>query len=125
MPNIDVKVLPVNNYSSTIDVFPSDDGETSTVEWHRAFYRGYPNNDPPPELYDEAAIKAVTAVYQAGLAALKKTWRSWAPLVVRNKLREQHEVAERLFAWRPFSRAWQVAPSMFSWSSKWCDAILS
>ena len=69
---VDVKILPVNNYSSTIDVVPSDDGKTSTVEWHGAFYRGYPNNDPPPELNDEAAIKAVTAVYRAGLEALKK-----------------------------------------------------
>lgn len=72
VPTVDVKVLPVNNYSSTIDIVPSDDGKTSTVEWHGAFYRGYPNNDPPPDLNDEAAIKAVSGVYQAGLAALKK-----------------------------------------------------
>jgi len=32
--------------------------------------RGYPNNDPPPELNDEAALAAVTGVYQAGLDAL-------------------------------------------------------
>jgi hypothetical protein len=72
IPTVDVKVLPVNNYSSTIDVVPSDDGKTSTVEWHGAFYRGYPNNDPPPDLNDEAAIKAVTGIYKAGLDALKK-----------------------------------------------------
>ncbi|VFU07148.1 conserved exported hypothetical protein [Methylocella tundrae] len=71
VPKIDVKVLPVNNYSSTIDVRPSDDGKTSTVEWHGAFYRGYPNNDPPPDLNDEAAIKAVSDLYKSGLAALK------------------------------------------------------
>ena len=35
------------------------------------FYRGHPNNDPPPELNDEAAVKAVTGVYKAGLEALK------------------------------------------------------
>jgi hypothetical protein len=29
------------------------------------------NNDPPPELSDEAAIKAVTDIYKSGLAALK------------------------------------------------------
>ncbi len=72
MPTVDVKVLPVNNYSSTIDVVPGADGKTSTVEWHGAFYRGYPNNDPPPDLNDEAAIKAVTGIYRAGLDALKK-----------------------------------------------------
>ncbi len=72
VPKIDVKVLPVNNYSSTIDVVPGADGKTSTVEWHGAFYRGYPNNDPPPELNDEAAVKAVDALYRSSLDALKK-----------------------------------------------------
>lgn len=67
----DVAILPVNNYSSTISVKAS--GDASIVTWKGAFYRGYPNNDPPPELNDEAAVKAVTAVYQAGLAGLKKT----------------------------------------------------
>ncbi|MCS0504402.1 SRPBCC family protein [Ancylobacter mangrovi] len=69
---VDVKVLPVTNYSSWLTVTPLDDGKKSEVEWKGAFYRGYPNNDPPPELNDEAAIKAVTAVYKAGLAGLKK-----------------------------------------------------
>lgn len=61
--------LPVTNYTSTISVVA--DGEQSVVEWRGAFYRGYPNNDPPPDRNDEAAVKAVTAVYQSGLAALK------------------------------------------------------
>ena len=65
----DVKILPVNNYSSTLTV--KANGDTATVTWKGAFYRGYPNNDPPEELNDEAAVKAVTAVYQAGLAHLK------------------------------------------------------
>jgi carbon monoxide dehydrogenase subunit G len=69
---VDVKVLPVTNYSSTITVLPGADGKTSTVEWRGAFYRGYPNNDPPPELNDDAAIAAVTGVYKMGLEALKK-----------------------------------------------------
>ena len=67
---VDVKVLPVTNYSSTITVTPAEGGK-STVEWRGAFYRGYPNNDPPPELSDEAAMKAVSGVYRAGLDALK------------------------------------------------------
>jgi hypothetical protein len=67
--NVDVKVLPVSNYSSTISV--SEEGGKSVVEWKGAFYRGYVNNDPPPELSDEAAVKAVTGVYKAGLEALK------------------------------------------------------
>ena len=68
---VDVKVLPVTNYSSTITVSPAEGGKTM-VEWKGAFYRGFPNNDPPPELSDEAAVKAITGVYQAGLDALKK-----------------------------------------------------
>ena len=66
----DVKILPVNNYSSTISV--EADGENCIVSWKGAFYRGYPNNDPPEELNDEAAVKAVTALYKAGLAGLKE-----------------------------------------------------
>jgi hypothetical protein len=67
---VDVKVLPVNNYSSTISV--KDEGGKSVVEWRGAFYRGFMNNDPPAELNDEAAVKAIKDVYTAGLAGLAK-----------------------------------------------------
>lgn len=67
---VDVKVLPVTNYASTIRVTPADGGK-SMVEWNGAFYRGYPNNDPPPDLNDEAAVKAVSGLYRAGLDGLK------------------------------------------------------
>ncbi|MBL3569643.1 MULTISPECIES: SRPBCC family protein [Rhodovulum] len=67
--DVKVEILPVTNYSSHLTVKPRDGGG-SEVEWRGAFYRGYPNNDPPPELNDEAAIAAVSAVYQAGLDAL-------------------------------------------------------
>ena len=67
----DVNVLPVTNYSSVLKVMPSGEGK-SVVSWLGAFYRGYPNNDPPPELNDEAAIEAVTGLYNAGLDNLKK-----------------------------------------------------
>lgn len=62
--------LPVANYSSTLIV--TADGAKSVVEWRGAFYRASPSNDPPPEQNDDAAIKAVTGVYQSGLANLKK-----------------------------------------------------
>lgn len=62
--------LPVTNYTSTLSVVA--DGGKSVVEWRGAFYRGFPNNDPPPELNDEAALKAVTGVYRSGLGNLKK-----------------------------------------------------
>lgn len=67
--DVKVEVLPVNNYSSHLTVKPGKDGG-SVIEWKGAFYRGYPNNDPPENLNDEAAIAAVTAVYKAGLDAL-------------------------------------------------------
>lgn len=67
---VDIKVLPVTNYSSHLTVKPAAGGK-SLVEWRGAFYRGDPNNDPAPEVNDEAAIKAVSGVYEAGLAGLK------------------------------------------------------
>lgn len=68
--DVDVKLVPVTNYSSRITVTPKGDG--SEVTWWGAFYRGFTNNDPPPELSDEAAVKAITGVYTSGLAALKE-----------------------------------------------------
>ena len=62
--------LPVSNYTSTITV--SAQGKGSVVEWRGAFYRAYQNNDPPPDQNDEAALKAITAVYKSGLANLKQ-----------------------------------------------------
>ncbi len=66
---VDVKVLPVSNYTSTLSVEAS--GGKSVVEWKAAFYRGFLNNDPPPELSDEAAVRAIKGVFRAGLDALK------------------------------------------------------
>lgn len=65
----DHKELPVEGYSSTLTV--SDAGGKSNVEWKGAFYRGYLNNDPPPELSDKAAVAAVSKFQKAGLEALK------------------------------------------------------
>lgn len=67
---VDVKVVPVTNYTSQMTV--SGTAEKSIVEWRSAFYRGFVNNDPPPELSDEAAVKAITGVIEGGLGALKK-----------------------------------------------------
>jgi uncharacterized protein YndB with AHSA1/START domain len=67
----DNAVLPVTTYSGFLSVKDNGDN-TSTAEWRSGFYRAFPNNNPPPELSDEAAVKAVTEVYAAGLANLKK-----------------------------------------------------
>lgn len=66
---VNVKTLPVNNYSSSIRV--TGDGAKSTLEWKGAFYRGFLNNDPPPELSDEAAVVAVANFFKTGLDAIK------------------------------------------------------
>jgi hypothetical protein len=63
--------VPVNNYSSTLSVKPVEGGPGSIIEWRGAFYRAYMNNDPPPEKNDDAAVKAVTDIYKAGLENLK------------------------------------------------------
>jgi hypothetical protein len=68
--SVDVKILPVTNYSSWFNIKPASGGG-SLVTWKGAFYRGYPNNEPPPELNDQAAMNAVKAVYESGLANLK------------------------------------------------------
>lgn len=63
-------VLPVTNYTSTLSVKAIEGGK-SLVEWRGAFYRGYPNNDPPPDRNDEAAEKAISGIYKTGLEKLK------------------------------------------------------
>ena len=67
---VDIKSFPVSTYTANISVKKNDDG-TSTVLWKGAFYRAYVNNDPPPELNEAAAIKAVKEFFQAGLNNLK------------------------------------------------------
>lgn len=63
-----VEVLPVTNYSSTLQV--NDKDGKAEVVWKSGFYRGFPNNDPPAGQTDEDAVAAITGVYQAGLDAL-------------------------------------------------------
>ena len=67
----DNAVLPVTTYSAFLTVADAGNG-TTTVEWKSGFYRAYTKNNPPPELSDEAAVKAVSGAYEAGLANLKK-----------------------------------------------------
>lgn len=67
----DVSVLPVATYAAFVTVTDNGDG-TSTAEWKSGFYRSWGKNNPPPEQNDEAALKAVSTAYEAGLANLKK-----------------------------------------------------
>ncbi len=65
---VDLAVLPVTNYGSTLCV--KDAGGKAEIVWKGGFYRGDPNGQPPANLNDDAAIAAVTGIYEAGLNAL-------------------------------------------------------
>ncbi len=67
--DVDVPVLPVNNYSATIKV-KDKDGKAQVI-WKAAFYRAFLNNEPPAEMNEEAGMAAVTSVFKAGLENLK------------------------------------------------------
>ncbi len=69
MDQENVDALPVSSYSATIAVKPV--GQGSEVSWSGRFYRGDTNNEPPENLNDEAAIKAMDAFFKHGLAGLK------------------------------------------------------
>ncbi len=66
----EVPVLPVGNYAAELSV--TDKGGKAEVEWVATYYRAYVNNNPPAELNEEAADKAVTEVLTTGLKALDK-----------------------------------------------------
>lgn len=65
----DVEAFPVSFYSAVLKVTPS--GEGSEVQWEGRFYRADTGNEPPENLNDEAAIKAMTEFFQTGLEGLK------------------------------------------------------
>ena len=65
-------VLPVADYTSKMTVKAGPGAGESTVVWMGRFYRVYKLNPPiPAGQDDESAIKAVTEVYDSGLAGLK------------------------------------------------------
>ncbi|MGZ4958378.1 MAG: SRPBCC family protein [Methylomonas sp.] len=65
-----IPVLPVGNYAADISV--EDKGGKAEVEWVATYYRAYVNNNPPAELNEEAADKAVSEVLKTGLESLAK-----------------------------------------------------
>ena len=66
----ELPVLPVGNYAAEISV--EDKDGKAEVEWVATYYRAYVNNNPPAELNEEAADKAVSEVLTSGLEALAK-----------------------------------------------------
>ena len=79
----DIPVLPVENYQATITVKAK--GDKSVVTWVATYYRGYVNNNPPEELNEEAADKAVTAVLTDGLNSLAEKFGSSADVKITMK----------------------------------------
>ena len=63
--------VPVGSYGSTITVSGGEEGGAN-LNWKGFFYRAYPNNDPPPELSDEAALEAINGIYDSGMARIKE-----------------------------------------------------
>lgn len=72
----DIPVVPVENYQATITVKAK--GDKSEVTWVATYYRGYVNNNPPAELNEEAADKAVTDIFTDGLTNLAQKFDSSA-----------------------------------------------
>lgn len=67
--------LPVQNYVSTFRVTSGKNG-TTKVTWSAKFTRKNPSDTPPAAESDDAAVKLITGVFQAGLANLKKQTES-------------------------------------------------
>lgn len=65
-----VEAFAVSYYTAELTVAPSEAG--SEVKWTARYYRGDTHNDPPENLNDEAAAKAIHDYYRAGLDALKR-----------------------------------------------------
>ena len=66
-----VAAFPINTHGATITVKAAEGGKT-IVEWKGAFYRSFSGPNPPPELSDEAASKALSEFYSKGLEKIKK-----------------------------------------------------
>ncbi|OIR04620.1 polyketide cyclase / dehydrase and lipid transport [mine drainage metagenome] len=70
---IDSGTLPLTDYYSIITVAKGAKPGETTVTWLGRFYRLYKLNPPiPAGQDDETAIKAVSDIYDAGLANLQK-----------------------------------------------------
>ena len=70
----EVPVVPVENYAATITV--KEKAGKSIVTWVATYYRAYVNNNPPKELNEAAADKAITTILKSGLTNLLKKFDS-------------------------------------------------
>ena len=63
-----IEAVKASNYASHITL--KDEGGKTLVSIKGAFYRAFPQNEPPADLNDEASTAAVEAHHQAALDAL-------------------------------------------------------
>lgn len=67
----DVRFLPVQNLSATLEVLPREGGAKSLVRWRAAFYRNLAPGEGAPDAADRAASQAVELFVRVGLDGLK------------------------------------------------------
>ena len=69
--------LPLTDYNATMTVAKGEKPGETTVTWVGRFYRLYKLNPPIPAGQDDAtAVKAITDIFDAGLANLQKVAES-------------------------------------------------
>ncbi|CAN1493579.1 PYR_PYL_RCAR_like domain containing protein [Methylophilaceae bacterium] len=65
--------LPLTDYNASMTVTQGANANEATVTWVGRFYRLYKLNPPIPEGQDDAtAVKAITDIFDSGLANLQK-----------------------------------------------------
>ncbi|MDO9139458.1 MAG: SRPBCC family protein [Methylobacter sp.] len=67
-----ITTFPASSYTINLQVTAGDDAGASVVTLKSRFYRGDTGNTPPEKLNDEAAVKAMNAFFNNGLAGLKQ-----------------------------------------------------
>lgn len=72
LKEMNTDALPVSTFGTRMMIEAADNGG-SILSLRGAFYRGFTQNDPPPELSDQAAVEAVTAFYEAALDGIKSS----------------------------------------------------
>lgn len=69
--------LPLTDYNAMMTITKGEKPGETTVTWVGRFYRLYKLNPPIPEGQDDAtAVKAITGIFDSGLANLKKVAES-------------------------------------------------
>ena len=63
-----IAAIPATNYALHMTI--KDEGGKAKVDLKGAFYRAFPQNDPPADQNDDAAVAAISALHQTYIDAL-------------------------------------------------------